>query len=122
MALQNEDKIGELKGEISSLNTVSKTMREDMKEERTITSGLQRAVLALYAALYGKQLDDIKHSYKLDEEGNEMIRSGIRYGEDARKANRNNMKYSDVLVKATTTTAAAASTDVQQQQQQQQQQ
>ena len=57
---------------------------------------LQRAILAVFGGLYNKQLNDIKHEFDLDEEGNELIKSGIIYGEDARMT-RNMPKYSNAV-------------------------
>ena len=68
MTTHNNDKIDGINVEISSLKCMINTMREDMIEERSNKLRLERAVVAIFAGLYGKQQEDIKIAYDLNEE------------------------------------------------------
>ena len=95
MALRNESGIKKLGDELKTIFTILNNMRGDY--ERSIGTN-QTGLLAVYGALYGKQLDDIKHGYNLELEENTVIKNGIAYAADI-KAQMREPKYKNALMK-----------------------
>ena len=95
MALRNENDIKKLGDELKTIFTILNNMRDDY--ENSIGKS-QTGLLAVYGALYGKQLDDIKHGYNLELEENTVIKNGIAYAADI-KAQMREPKYKNALMK-----------------------
>ena len=93
MALHNASEIAKLKDEIMALRTGLEMTRGDFDKS---SLGCQAAVLAIFGALYGKQLDDIKHGYDLEDINNKIIKNGIDYAIDI-KAQKSDPKYRNAV-------------------------
>ena len=91
--MHNANEIMKLKDELEALRTGLELTRGDFDGS---TLGIQTAVLAIYGALYGKQLDDIKHGYDLGDKSNKVIKNGIDYAADI-KAQKSDPKYRNAV-------------------------
>ena len=94
-ACENKGKIDELASELKTVCTSLDKMREDIEKSFTEQN---RGLLAIYGALHGSQIDDIKHNYNLQEVENKMISNGLAWAADI-KYQKNQPRYRDAVMR-----------------------
>ena len=73
MALHNANEITKINDELMALRTGLELMRGEFDGSAL---GIQTAVMSIFGALYGKQLDDIKYGYDLEDKNNKVVKMG----------------------------------------------
>ena len=95
MALHNANEITKINDELMALRTGLEFMRGEFDDSAL---DIQTAVMSIFGALYGKQLDDIKYGYDLEDKNNKVIKNGINYAANI-KAQKNEPRYRNALTR-----------------------
>ena len=94
-ACENKNKIGELTNELKTVSAELGTMQEHFNRAVIEQS---RALLAIFGAIYGSQIDDIKHDYDQNEVENKMISNGLAWAADI-KLQKKQPNYRDAVMR-----------------------
>ena len=94
-ACENKNKIEELTNELKTVSAELGTMQEHFNRAVIEQS---RALLAIFGALYGSQIDDIKHDYDQNEVENKMISNGLAWAADI-KLQKKQPNYRDAVMR-----------------------